>query len=57
MTLEEIEESLPNGFHDARITSSTLDYVKRESKLAMEILFSGPDKEDPESYRTATLSL
>jgi len=57
MTLKEMEESLPNGFHDARITSITLDYVKRESKFDMEILFSDPDKEDPESYRTATLSL
>jgi len=57
MTLEEVEESLPNGFHDARITSISLDYAKRECKFNLEILFSDAEKEDAESYRTATLSL
>jgi hypothetical protein len=57
MTLEEIEQSLPNGFHDARITDITLDYPKRECKFGLEILFSEPHEKDLETYRAATLTL
>lgn len=57
MTLEEIEQSLPNGFHDAQIVSIALDYVRREAKFELEVLFSDSEKEEAESYRAATLTL
>jgi hypothetical protein len=28
MTLEDIEESLPNGLHDAEVTSVSIDYAQ-----------------------------
>lgn len=57
MTLEEIEQSLPNGLHDAHITNISLDYVKREAKFDLEVSWADSEKEEPESYRAATLSL
>jgi hypothetical protein len=56
MTLEEIEQSLPNGFHDAQIVSIALDYVRREAKFELEILLSDVEKEEADSYRAATLT-
>ena len=29
LTIEELERTLPNGFHDAEISTIRLDYVKR----------------------------
>jgi hypothetical protein len=42
MTLEELDESLPNGLHDARIKSLTHDYENAAVKLEVEILFGLP---------------
>jgi len=56
MTLEEIEQSLPNGLHDAQIIRIGLDYVNREVSLDMEIAWSNPDS-DSEVWRSATLIL
>jgi hypothetical protein len=55
MTLEEIDQSLPNGFHDSEILGVRLDYVKRTAEIDLEILVSGPDDEDTEKYQPATL--
>jgi hypothetical protein len=57
MTLEEIDLSLPNGFHDSSIFSVRLDYVQRTAEIDMELWFSGPDEADQEKYRPATLSI
>lgn len=57
MTLEEISQSLPNGFHDCTITRVRLDYVQRTAEMDMELWMSAPDDEDTEKYRPATLSL
>lgn len=57
MTLEEIDQSLPNGFHDSTITAVRLNYAQRTAEMDMELLMSGPDDEDTEKYRPATLSL
>jgi hypothetical protein len=56
MTLEEIEQSLPNGLHDAQIVSIALDYVRREAKFELEILLSDGEKEEADSYQAATLT-
>jgi hypothetical protein len=37
MTLEEIDLSLPNGFHDSTILGVRLDYVQRTVEIDMEI--------------------
>lgn len=57
MTLEEIQQSLPNGLHDARINSISLDYVQRQATFDLEISLADVDKEGPEIYRPATLHL
>ena len=57
MTLEEIDQSLPNGFHDSTITGVRLNYVQRTAEMDMELWMSGPDDEDTEKYRLATLSI
>lgn len=57
MTLEEIEQSLPNGFHDSTIAGVRLDYVQRTAEIDMELWMSGSDDEDIETYRPATLSI
>lgn len=54
MNLEEIQQSLPNGLHDAQIIRISLDYVKREVRLDLEISWSDPD-DDLEIWRSATL--
>ena len=55
MTLEEIEQSLPSGFHDSSIFSVRLDYVQRTAELDLEIWVAGSDDEDIEQYSRATL--
>jgi hypothetical protein len=57
MTIEEIDLSLPNGFHDSSIVGVRIDYVRRTAEIEIEILVSGPDDEDQEKYRPATLSI
>lgn len=58
MTLEELEEQLPNGLHDARIRSITHDYETGTLVLCVEILTGLPN--DPPStqsaYRDAVIS-
>ncbi len=55
MILQEVEQSLPNGFHDSSILGVRLDYVQRTAEIDMELWFSGPDEADQEKYRPATL--
>ena len=57
MTIEEIDQSLPNGFHDSSITGVRLNYVQRTAEIDMELWFSGPEDADTEKYRPATLSI
>ena len=51
MTLEELDETLPNGFHDAEIFSFELDYVEGTATFHLNLLVGWPD--DPESERQA----
>lgn len=57
MTLEEIEQSLPNGFHDSSITAVHLNYAQRTAEIDMELWVSVSIDEDRELYRRATLSI
>ncbi|HZI88193.1 MAG TPA: hypothetical protein VFD48_15275 [Pyrinomonadaceae bacterium] len=56
MTFEEIQDSLPNGLHDAGINSITVDYLERKAIFHLEIWTADLEDEDPETYRLATLS-
>jgi len=57
MTIEEIDLSLPNGFHDSSITAVRIAYMQRTAEIDMELHVSGPDDEDTEKYRPATLHI
>lgn len=57
MKLEELDETLPNGLHDARIKSLTHDYEKATVKLEVEILVGLPDNspQNRSRYRDAEI--
>ncbi len=57
MTFEELENSLPNGFHDAVLRKIDLDFVSKSVVLAVDLLTGGPDDPDPEAYRSGTVRL
>jgi hypothetical protein len=59
MTLEELDEILPNGLHDAQIKSLTHDYEKATVKLVVGILVGLPDDapQDRSRYRDAEIVL
>ena len=55
MTLEDLEETLPNGLHDAQIRSMKHDFESGTVKLQVRLLFGVPDDppETRHSYRDA----
>ena len=57
MTIDDIEQSLPNGFHDSTITSVHVNYAQRTAEIDMQVLVSGPDSADKEEYRPVKLSI
>jgi hypothetical protein len=60
MTLNEIENSLPNGLHDAELSHIDIDYISREVKFYLKIWVGDPWSEKTElreAYRDARLTL
>lgn len=59
MTIKEIEKSLPNGFHDAKLVKIDIDYVNREGKFYIQVDIGTSDNmlESHESYRAGLLKL
>ncbi len=60
MTIEDIENNLPNGFHDANLIGVNIDYVKREVTLDIEVDISSPESRSEgnmENYRRGILTL
>ena len=57
MTFEELEQKLPNGFHDAAIRKIDFDFIRCSALMGMDILTGGPDGPDPELCRQGTLKL
>lgn len=55
MTLDDLACTLPNGFHDAEITSIRIDYVRRKVEIMIDVWVG--DSESRETYRPATLTL
>lgn len=60
MTLEELADTLPNGFHDAEVRQLKIDYVKREVRLLLDLCVGDPSAETEElreGYRQAEVKL
>lgn len=57
MTFQDLEDTLPNGFHDAELKSVSIDYVERLLTMQMEILIGTPEAGDQDEYRSATLTV
>jgi hypothetical protein len=55
MTFKEVEHSLPNGFHDAKIERISLDYPAGTLQIAMRILIGKPGEPDQDEYGPAEL--
>jgi hypothetical protein len=57
MTLEEIEESLPNGLHDSVIQAVTMDYEQLRLTLRVDVLIGLPGQPlpDRERYRAGVI--
>jgi hypothetical protein len=56
MTIEDIEQVLPNGFHDSIITGVHVNYAERTAQIDIDNLVSGPDAAD-EEYRSVKLCI
>src|SRR5229473_1564672 len=60
MTLEQLENSLPNGFHDAEIESIAVDYVSKRAVIKMRLHTGDPgaaNEDEREAYKQADLLL
>lgn len=60
MTIEEIEKTLPNGFHDASLEKLNIHYDTREAELEMLVDVGNPDapsEEAREGTRKGVLTL
>ena len=57
MTFKEIEQELPNGFHDAAIRSVSVDFVSRSVLIEMDLHVGVAGDPDPERYRPGTLAV
>lgn len=53
-TIEELEATLPNGLHDARLLQLTIDYATRQVVMALDVVVN--DERKPE-YREGSLHL
>lgn len=57
MTFEELSETLPNGFHDAKIRTINLDFVASSILIGMNVQVGLPDSPNRNEYRAGTLVL
>jgi hypothetical protein len=60
MQLEQLENSLPNGFHDSLLEAVEIDYVSRKVLMKMQLCIGNPDasvEAEREGYRPAELLL
>ena len=57
MTFEELDQKLPNGFHDSKIRKVSVDFVGRSVVIGMDLLVGLPDTPNPDGYRAGRLKL
>jgi hypothetical protein len=58
--LVDIENSLPNGFHDAFLESVDVDYMSKRALIKLRLCIGDPDastEKEREAYRGANLEL
>jgi hypothetical protein len=57
MTLDELDNTLPNGFHDAEIFSYEVDFVEATAKFHLNLLVGWPEDpaEERQKYQEATV--
>jgi hypothetical protein len=57
MTLEELSQSLPNGFHDAELMSFSVNLALRTAELDLELWVPEGETDELESYRRGRVYL
>lgn len=57
MTFEELENHLPNGFHDAEIYSLKIDYMARSAIIRIALDFGSLNGPERENYRIGELQI
>ncbi len=59
MTLEELENSLPNGLHDAEVRKITLDYEHRQLTVDLAVWVGNMDEHRDlrEAYKAAQVQI
>jgi hypothetical protein len=57
MDLRLIEQSLPNGFHDAYLSALDLDLVHHDVELSLSVLVANDDQPVSERYKQCRLTL
>ena len=60
MTLEQIEKTLPKGFHDAFLCAVSVDYLRRTAQIDLEVWTGelyAEDRTRRETYRRGRLAL
>jgi len=57
MHLRQVEQMLPNGFHDAYLGRFEQDFVRREVKLYLDLLMGNDDEPAQQRYQRAKLTL
>ena len=60
MTLDELQATLPNGFHDSQMRELTLDFVNKEARLTLDVWTGDLDSKKHgvrENYQRAQLRL
>ena len=60
MTLQELDATLPNGFHDSYVSTLTVDYVHRNAILDISVWIgsiAAPAGPDREKWQTGRLEL
>ena len=57
MTFEEIDQELPNGFHDAKLRNISIDFVGRSVVIGIDLLVGLPHTPNPEGYRAGALKV
>ncbi|MDA0346458.1 MAG: hypothetical protein O3C43_03350 [Verrucomicrobia bacterium] len=60
MTIQELENTLPNGFHNAVLNSYEVDNLNRIARFKLEICVSDPEskeKEEKDSFCAGVLEL
>jgi hypothetical protein len=55
MTFEELDNGLPNGFHDAKLSGLRIDYVGGSAVLVLALDFGSPDGSKQQDYRMGEL--